>query len=392
MPSATATAGASTSNCQPLAPSRFQNGPEGSNTTPLTATPNSHIFRSVGEPATTGRSGSSNRCCCGRIGTGSWLLGKSPAMCPGIPLEVSTRFAPPPPRGTPTAPRPTRAAAPPSCAASVVPARPSPAPANHFRRDMPMTVSPVRVFRLVIVKLRRPSRILPHLEQELSTMRIVRIFAHRVQLPLHEGSYKWSGGKSVSVFDSTIVGVETDSGLIGYGEVCPLGPFYLPAYAEGVRAGLKELGPHLTGARSSRAGRAQSSHGRGAQGASVRQGGHRHRLLGHSRADDGLTGLRADGRPVWRQRAALSRHLPGVAGRDGRESRRAIGPKATRGFSSRSAAIPIRTSSALARCAPAATDRSSRCRRQYRLDAARSDARVVARRARSWTSISSSRA
>ena len=33
--------------------------------------------------------------------------------------------------------------------------------------------------------------------------------------------------------------------MIGYGEVCPLGPFYLPAYAEGVRAGLKELGPHL---------------------------------------------------------------------------------------------------------------------------------------------------
>ncbi len=56
-------------------------------------------------------------------------------------------------------------------------------------------------------------------------MKITRIFAHRVELPLHEGSYKWSGGKSVSVFDSTIVGVETDSGLFGYGEVCPLGPF-----------------------------------------------------------------------------------------------------------------------------------------------------------------------
>ena len=78
-------------------------------------------------------------------------------------------------------------------------------------------------------------------------MKIVRIFAHRVELPLFEGTYKWSGGKSVSVFDSTIVGVETDSGLIGYGEVCPLGPFYLPAYAEGVRAGLRELGPHLLG-------------------------------------------------------------------------------------------------------------------------------------------------
>ena len=78
-------------------------------------------------------------------------------------------------------------------------------------------------------------------------MKIVRIFAHRVELPLVEGCYRWSGGKSVSVFDSTIVGVETDTGLTGYGEVCPLGPFYLPAYADGVRAGLKELGPHLIG-------------------------------------------------------------------------------------------------------------------------------------------------
>src|SRR5438445_7019120 len=78
-------------------------------------------------------------------------------------------------------------------------------------------------------------------------MRIARIFAHRVELPLREGSYKWSGGKSVTVFDSTMVGVETDAGLVGYGEVCPLGPFYLPAYAEGVRSGLRELAPHLLG-------------------------------------------------------------------------------------------------------------------------------------------------
>ena len=78
-------------------------------------------------------------------------------------------------------------------------------------------------------------------------MKITRIFAHRVELPLREGSYKWSGGKSVTMFDSTIVGVETDTGLIGFGEVCPLGPFYLPAYAEGVRAGLRELAPHLIG-------------------------------------------------------------------------------------------------------------------------------------------------
>ena len=78
-------------------------------------------------------------------------------------------------------------------------------------------------------------------------MKITRIAAYQVDLPLHEGSYKWSGGKSVEVFDSTIVEVETDSGLTGYGEVCPLGPFYLPAYADGVRAGIKELAPHLLG-------------------------------------------------------------------------------------------------------------------------------------------------
>src|SRR5438105_3069501 len=78
-------------------------------------------------------------------------------------------------------------------------------------------------------------------------MKITRILAYRVDLPLHEGSYKWSGGKSVAVFDSTIVRVETDAGIVGHGEVCPLGPFYLAAYANGVRAGLVELGPHLLG-------------------------------------------------------------------------------------------------------------------------------------------------
>lgn len=78
-------------------------------------------------------------------------------------------------------------------------------------------------------------------------MKIARVFAHRVELPLREGRYAWSGGKYVEVFDSTIVGVETNTGIVGYGEVCPLGPFYLPAYAEGVRAGLRELAPHLIG-------------------------------------------------------------------------------------------------------------------------------------------------
>src|ERR1700735_517597 len=78
-------------------------------------------------------------------------------------------------------------------------------------------------------------------------MRIAGISAYRGGLPLHEGSYKWSGGNSVDVFDSTVVAIATDAGLTGYGEVCPLGPAYLPAYAAGVRAGLKELAPKLLG-------------------------------------------------------------------------------------------------------------------------------------------------
>jgi L-alanine-DL-glutamate epimerase-like enolase superfamily enzyme len=78
-------------------------------------------------------------------------------------------------------------------------------------------------------------------------MKISRISAYRVELPLHEGSYKWSGGKSVAVFDSTVVRVETDAGITGHGEVCPLGPAYLPAYANGVRAGIAELAPRLLG-------------------------------------------------------------------------------------------------------------------------------------------------
>jgi L-alanine-DL-glutamate epimerase-like enolase superfamily enzyme len=53
-------------------------------------------------------------------------------------------------------------------------------------------------------------------------MKIRRISAWKVDLPLREGSHRWSGGKSVTVFDSTIVGVETDESITGYGEVCPL--------------------------------------------------------------------------------------------------------------------------------------------------------------------------
>lgn len=78
-------------------------------------------------------------------------------------------------------------------------------------------------------------------------MIIREIRVYQVDLPLYEVTYKWSGGKSVTVFDSTVVAIETDDGKVGWGECCPLGPVYLPSYALGVRAGLAELAPQLIG-------------------------------------------------------------------------------------------------------------------------------------------------
>lgn len=78
-------------------------------------------------------------------------------------------------------------------------------------------------------------------------MQIKEIQVYQVDLPLAEGRYTWSDGRHVDVFDSTVVEIVTDGELRGYGEVCPLGPFYLPAYGAGARAGIGELAPHIMG-------------------------------------------------------------------------------------------------------------------------------------------------
>ena len=72
-------------------------------------------------------------------------------------------------------------------------------------------------------------------------MKITAITVYQVDLPLKEGRYSWSNGNFVEVFDSTIVEIDTDEGLKGHGECCPLGSAYLPSFARGVRAGLAEL-------------------------------------------------------------------------------------------------------------------------------------------------------
>ncbi len=77
-------------------------------------------------------------------------------------------------------------------------------------------------------------------------MKIQKISVYQVNLPMIEGAYSWST-QSYAAFDSTVVAIETDAGLTGVGETCPLGSSYLPAFAEGARAGLAKIAPHLIG-------------------------------------------------------------------------------------------------------------------------------------------------
>lgn len=78
-------------------------------------------------------------------------------------------------------------------------------------------------------------------------MKITQINVYQIDLPLKEGRYSWASGKYVELFDSTIVELQTDEGIVGWGENCPLGPFYLPAFGKGCRAAVAELAPHIIG-------------------------------------------------------------------------------------------------------------------------------------------------
>jgi cis-L-3-hydroxyproline dehydratase len=79
-------------------------------------------------------------------------------------------------------------------------------------------------------------------------VRITRITAYCQNQPFRDGAYTCSGGRSALGFDSTIVRIDTDAGLAGWGEMAPLGAFYDPSFAAGARAALAALAPALIGA------------------------------------------------------------------------------------------------------------------------------------------------
>lgn len=77
-------------------------------------------------------------------------------------------------------------------------------------------------------------------------MKITRLSLWHVPLTSHE-AYYMSDGKICDTVETVVLRVDTDEGLVGWGEVCPI-PHYLPAYARGVGSALTELAPVLLGA------------------------------------------------------------------------------------------------------------------------------------------------
>ena len=77
-------------------------------------------------------------------------------------------------------------------------------------------------------------------------MKIKRLSIWHIELTSHE-TYYMAEGKTCATIESVVVRVETDSGLCGWGEACPI-PHYLPAFAQGIAPALAELAPVIIGA------------------------------------------------------------------------------------------------------------------------------------------------
>ncbi|MCJ7710261.1 MAG: mandelate racemase, partial [Chloroflexi bacterium] len=77
---------------------------------------------------------------------------------------------------------------------------------------------------------------------------IERIEVFGYELSYAHGDYVMSSGREIRRLPSTVVRITTRDGAQGFGEVCPLGSTYLPAFGEGARVALREIAPALIGA------------------------------------------------------------------------------------------------------------------------------------------------
>ncbi len=79
-------------------------------------------------------------------------------------------------------------------------------------------------------------------------MRVRAVEVYGYELTYAHGRYVMSRGRAVERLPSTVVRLVTDEGTDGWAEVCPLGSTYLPAFADGARAALRELAQAVVGA------------------------------------------------------------------------------------------------------------------------------------------------
>lgn len=77
-------------------------------------------------------------------------------------------------------------------------------------------------------------------------MRIAEIHIYQQDLEVVGRPYRMALTK-VTALDSTLVKIVSDSGLVGWGETCPVGPVYQPQHALGARAALEQMAPGLIG-------------------------------------------------------------------------------------------------------------------------------------------------
>ena len=75
--------------------------------------------------------------------------------------------------------------------------------------------------------------------------RITRLRLWHVPLTSHT-AYHMVDGKTCDTVETVVIALDTDAGLTGWGEVCPI-PHYLPAYARGAAPALQELAPVILG-------------------------------------------------------------------------------------------------------------------------------------------------
>ncbi|MEM6385172.1 MAG: mandelate racemase/muconate lactonizing enzyme family protein [Pseudomonadota bacterium] len=78
-------------------------------------------------------------------------------------------------------------------------------------------------------------------------MKITRISVYQIDLPLEHPYWLSAGRLKFEILDATLVKIDTDAGLTGWGEGTPWGHTYVPAHGPGIRAGLETMAPFILG-------------------------------------------------------------------------------------------------------------------------------------------------